>query len=138
VIINSSYRAAGGTTGTTGLDIEDGGIRMRKSYMYFQRYLYCSSCYGAGSASYDLGVWDFCAVAHVGFKNNNSNIDEDDDVQCAVYPDGFGAGEQTNYGTAGTVSFTEPFNSKRRWRMYFEAFEDTNGVTCAANCINFE
>lgn len=138
VIINSSYRAAGGGTGTTGLDVEDGGIRMKKSYMYFQRYRYCN-CYGAGSdGNVNLGAWDFCAVAQVGFKNNQSTTDEDDDVQCAVFPNGFGAGEQTNYGTAGTVNFTEAFNTKRTWFMYYEAYEDTNGVTCAANCMNFE
>lgn len=133
VIINSTYRAAGGGTGTTGLDIEDGGIRMRKSYYYFQRYCYCG-CYGCGSGSYDLGTWDFCAVAQVGFKNNQSTTDEDDDVQCAVYPNGYGYGEQTNY----TATYTEAYNTRRRWYMYLEAYEDTNGVTCAANCMNFE
>lgn len=133
VIINSSYRAAGGSGGTTGLQIEDGGIRMNKSYMHYQRYRYCN-CYGAGSDSYDLGTWDFCAVSQVGFKNNQSNTDEDDDVQCAVYPSGSGYGEQTNY----TYNFTEAYNSKRRWYMYLEAYEDTNGITCAANCMNFE
>lgn len=133
VVINSSYRAAGGGTGTTGLDIEDGGIRMRKNYAYIQRYRYCN-CYGAGSGTYGLGNWDFCAVAHVGFKNNASTTDEDDDVQCAVYPNGAGAGEQTNYD----YYYTEQFNSKRYWNMYLEAFEDTNGVTCAASCMNFE
>ncbi|MFN8300064.1 MAG: hypothetical protein U0T75_13235 [Chitinophagales bacterium] len=138
VIINSSYRAAGGGTGTTGLQIEDGGIRMNKSYMYFQRYRYCN-CFGAGSdGNINLGAWDFCAVAQVGFKNNQSNADEDDDVQCAVFPNGYGAGEQTNYGTAGVVSFTEGYSTKRTWFMYYEAYEDTNGVTCAANCMNFE
>ncbi|MFN8285372.1 MAG: interleukin-like EMT inducer domain-containing protein [Chitinophagales bacterium] len=138
VIINSQYRAAGGSTGTTGLDVEDGGIRMKKSYMYFQRYRYCN-CFGAGSdGNINIGAWDFCAVAQVGFKNNQSATDEDDDVQCAVFPNGYGAGEQTNYGTAGTVTYTEAFNTKRTWFMYYEAYEDTNGVTCAANCMNFE
>jgi hypothetical protein len=133
VVINSSYRAAGGATGTTGLDIEDGGIRMRKNYMYFQRYRYCN-CYGAGSGTYALGNWDFCAVAQAGFKNNASSTDEDDDVQCAVYPAGAGPGEQTNYD----YYYTEQFNTKRAWSMYLEALEDTNGVTCAASCMNFE
>lgn len=133
VVINSAYRAAGGAGGTTGLDIEDGGIRMRKSYMYFQRYRYCN-CYGAGASSYGLGNWDFCAVAQVGFKNNQSAADEDDDVQCAVYPNGAGYGEQTNYD----YYYTEQFNTKRYWYMYFEAYEDTNGITCAASCMNFE
>lgn len=133
VIINSTYRAAGGSTGTTGLDIEDGGIRMRKSYQYYQRYCYCN-CYGCGNGSADLGTWDFCAVAHVGFKNNQSATDEDDDVQCAVYPNGAGYGESTNY----TYYYSEAYNSRRRWYMYYEAYQDTNGVTCAATCMNFE
>lgn len=133
VIINSSYRAAGGSTGTTGLQIEDGGIRMNKSYMHYQRYRYCN-CYGAGSDSYDLGTWDFCALSQVGFKNNQSSTDEDDDVQCAVYPSGSGYGEQTNY----TYTYSEGYSTKRRWYMYLEAYEDTNGITCAANCMNFE
>lgn len=134
VVINSTYRAAGGATGTTGLDIEDGGIRMRKNYYYFQRYRYCN-CYGAGSGTYDIGNYDFCAIAHFGFKNNQSSTDEDDDVQCAVYPVGYGgSGEQTNYNT----SFTYQFNSRPLWRMYLEAYEDSNGVTCGANCINFD
>jgi len=135
VIINSSYRSAGGGTGTTGLDIEDGGIRMRKNYMYLQRYFYTTSSSGYDNgATYGLGSWDFCALAHVGFKNNASTTDEDDDVQCAVYPNGAGAGEQTNYD----YYYTEQFNSKRYWNMYMEAYEDTNGVTCAASCMNFE
>lgn len=134
VIINSSYRAAGGGTGTTGLDIEDGGIRMRKNYAYIQRYRYCN-CFGAGSpGNISLGNWDFCAVAHVGFKNNQSTTDEDDDVQCAVFPNGAGSGEQTQYD----YYYTEQFNSRRQWIMYLEAYEDTNGVTCAATCMNFE
>lgn len=135
VIINSAYRSAGGGTGTTGLDIEDGGIRMRKNYLYYQRYFYTTSSngYDAGG-TYNLGSWDFCVVAHFGFKNNMSSTDEDDDVQCAVYPNGAGAGEQTNY----TYYYTEQFNTKRTWYMYMEAFEDTNGVTCAATCMNFE
>lgn len=137
VIVNTSYRAAGGATGSSGIDIEDGGIRMNKSYMFFQRYGYCN-CYGWGAATYDLGNWDFCAVAHVGFKNNQSVSDEDDDVQCCVYPDGYGCGEQTNYGITGTVSYTHAYNSRRRWWMYFEAYQDSNGITCAANCMNFE
>lgn len=135
VVINSTYRSAGGAAGTTGLDIEDGGIRMRKNYMYFQRYLYCGGCYGVGSATYDLGNWDFCAVAQVGFRNTNSTTDEDDDVQCAVFPTAHGgAGEQTNY----TSYYTYQFNAKPAWRMYFEAFADTNGITCAASCWNLE
>lgn len=135
VIINSVYRSAGGGAGTTGLDIEDGGIRMRKNYMYFQRFLYCGGCYGVGSATYDLGNWDFCAVAQVGFRNTNSTTDEDDDVQCAVYPTAEGgAGEQTNY----TSYYTYQFNARPAWRMYFEAFADTNGITCAASCWNLD
>ncbi len=134
VIINSTYRAAGGGTGTTGLDIQDGGIRMRKNYYYFQRYLYCN-CYGAGAGSWDIGNYDFCAVAQVGFKNNQSVSDEDDDVQCAVYPrDHGGYGETTNYNT----SYTYQYNARPFWRMYAEAYQDTNGVTCAASCINFD
>jgi len=133
VIINSTYRAAGGGGGQVGLDV-DGGIRMRKNYYYFQRYLYCN-CYGAGSGSWAIGNYDFCAVAQVGFKNNQSTTDEDDDVQCAVYPDAHvGYGETTNYNT----SFTYQYNGRPHWRMYAEAYEDTNGVTCAANCINFD
>lgn len=135
VIINSLYRAAGGGTGTTGLDIEDGGIRMRKSYMYLQRYFYTTSSSGVDNgATYGLGNWDFCALAHVGFKNNASSTDEDDDVQCSVYPNGAGAGEQTNYD----YYYSEQFNTRRYWYMYMEAYEDTNGVTCAASCMNFE
>lgn len=134
VIINSTYRSAGGGGGTTGLDIQDGGIRMRKNYYYFQRYRYCN-CYGAGSGLYNIGSYDFCSVAHVGFKNNQSATDEDDDVQCAVYPNAHaGYGETTNY----TTSFTYQYNSRPNWYMYLEAFQDTNGVTCGAICINFD
>ncbi len=133
VIINSTYRAAGGGVGNTGLDITDGGIRMRKNYMYFQRYRYCN-CYGAGASTFNLGNWDFCAVAHVGFKNNQSATDEDSDVQCAVFPTGAGFGEQTNY----TYYFTEQYNTRRAWTMYLEAYEEANGVTCAASCWNLD
>jgi hypothetical protein len=133
VIINSGYRSAGGATGTTGLDVEDGGIRMRKTYLYYQDYRSCS-CYGAGAGSANLGYWDFCAVAQVGFKNSYSGTDEDDDVQCAVYPSNGGAGETSFYN----FTYSHAFNSRPYWYMYFEAYEDTNGVTCAANCINFE
>ena len=135
VIINSVYRGAGGGTGNTGLDIEDGGIRMRKNYMYFQRYAYTASAVGVDNAfNFSLGNWDFCSLAHYGMKNNASSTDEDDDAQCAVYPNGAGAGEQTFYDHF----ITEQYNSKRSWFMYMEAFEDTNGITCAASCINFE
>lgn len=135
VIINSAYRSAGGGTGTTGLDIEDGGIRMRKNYAYIQRYAYTGSASGVDNGfTNTLGNWDFCSLAHVGFKNNASGTDEDDDVQCAVYPSSAGAGEQTNYD----FYFTEQFNTRRTWFMYMEAYEDTNGITCAASCINFD
>ncbi len=134
VIINSTYRAAGGGGGTTGLDIQDGGIRFRKDYYYFQRYVYCN-CYGAGAATHTIGDYDFCSISHVGFKNNQSNTDEDDDVQCAVYPNGHGgSGEQTNYST----SFTYQYKAKPTWIMYLEAYQDTNGATCGAICINFD
>ncbi|WP_258540436.1 hypothetical protein [Parvicella tangerina] len=134
VIINSTYRSAGGATGTTGLDIQDGGIRMRKNYYYFQRYEYCN-CYGAGAATHTIGSYDFCSVSHFGFKNNQSATDEDDDVQCAVYPSGHGgSGEQTDYST----SFTYQYNARPTWIMYLEAYQDTNGVTCGAICINFD
>lgn len=143
VIINSSYRAAGSasTGNDPGLIIEgngllqaQGGLETDKRYYYFQRQLNCN-CYGPGSETHNLGAWDFCALAHVGFKNNRSNTDEDDDVQCAVYPNGQGgSGESTNY----TSNFTQNHNQRPTWIMYFEAFEDTNGVTCAASCINFK
>lgn len=139
VIINSSYRSAGGGTGTTGLDIEDGGIRMRKTYLYYQDYGYCNCSSGwDNSRNPSLGAWDFCAVGHFGFKNNQSANDEDDDAQCAVYPtySGFssGAGEQSYYNS----TMTRQYNERPTWYMYFEAYDDTNGITCAANCINFE
>lgn len=139
VIINDNYRAAGGTGGGTDthLRIEDGGIQMRKRYRYFQRYYYSSSSSGVDQGgTHDLGNWDFCAVAHVGFKNNASSTDEDDDVQCAVYPssNSAGVGEQTNYD----LNFVHGHDSRPFWRMYLEAYEDTNGVTCSANCINFD
>jgi hypothetical protein len=112
------------------------GMRARKTIYFFQRFKYCN-CYGAGATTIDIGNFDFCAVAQVGFKNNQSSSDEDDDVQCVVWPIDASAGapgEQTNFTTTLTYGYTaRPF-----WRMYFEAFEDTNGVTCAANCINFE
>ncbi|MEZ4917196.1 MAG: hypothetical protein R2836_09470 [Chitinophagales bacterium] len=139
VVINDDYRAAGGATGgSAGLVVEgvsylEGGLETDKRYYYFQRYRYCN-CYGAGAGSYDMGAWDFCALAQVGFKNNQSGTDEDDDVQCAVYPSGQGGyGEQTDYNT----NFTQNHNQRPTWIMYLEAYEDTNGVTCAANCINF-
>lgn len=110
------------------------GFRSEKNYYYFQRYKYCN-CYGAGSGSWDVGYYDFCAVAQVGFKNNQSTTDEDDDVQCAVYPDGHaGYGEQSNYN----VSFTYDYANRPHWQMYAEAYEDSNGVTCAASCINLD
>lgn len=134
VIINTAYRSAGGTMGTTGLDIEDGGIRMKKTYRHYQNYVYCN-CYGAGGwGPNSLGNWDFCALSQVGFKNNYSVTDEDDDVQCAVYPSNSGYGETSVYD----ANFSHAYNSRPQWNMYFEAYEDTRGVTCAANCINFE
>ncbi|MFM1874368.1 MAG: Cyanophage [Bacteroidota bacterium] len=110
------------------------GIQTEKNYYYFQRYKYCN-CYGAGSGLWDIGNYDFCAVAQVGFKNNQSNADEDDDVQCAVYPTNHGGyGEQTNYN----ISFSYNYANRPHWRMYAEAYEDSNGVTCAASCINLD
>lgn len=133
VIIDGNYRSAGGAAGQVGLDV-DGGIRFRKNYYYFQRYKSCS-CYGAGAGLWDIGYYDFCSVAHVGFKNNMSTTDEDDDVQCAVYPTNHGGyGESTNYN----ASFTYQYTQRPHWRMYAEAYEDTNGVTCGAICINFD
>ncbi|NBX38747.1 MAG: collagen-like protein [Flavobacteriia bacterium] len=112
------------------------GVRFSKTIYYFQRYKYCT-CFGAGSQTWDIGNYDFCAIGQSGFKNNQSNVDEDDDVQCAVWPidvTGSVPGEATNYNTTLTYNYTtRPF-----WRMYAEALEDTNGVTCGANCINFE
>lgn len=134
VIINSVYRAAGGGTGTTGLDIEDGGIRMRKNYRWINRYG-STSGFGWGSQTHDLGNWDFCAVGHVGFRNTNSSTDEDDDVQCAVYPQAHaGSGE----GDQWDSYFTYQYNAKPRWYMYLEGFADTNATNCAASCMNFE
>ncbi len=133
VVVNSTYRSAGGASGTTGIDIQDGGIRMNKNYLYYQNYRYCN-CFGAGSGSANLGAWDFCAVAHVGFKNNQSTADEDDDVQCGVYPSTYGVGEQSYYNN----TYSHAYNSRPTWYMYYEAYEDSNGVTCAANCINFD
>ncbi|CAF0984292.1 unnamed protein product [Rotaria sordida] len=97
---------------------------------------YCN-CFGAGAGTWDIGNFDFCAVAQVGFKNNQSNADEDDDIQCAVWPidaTGGAPGEQSNYNTTLYYNYA----SKPYWRMYAEAYEDSNGVTCGANCINFE
>ncbi len=134
VIINSVYRAAGGGTGTTGLDIEDGGIRMRKNYRWINRYG-STGGYGWGSQTHDLGNWDFCAVGHFGFRNTNSATDEDDDVQCAVYPQAHaGPGE----GDQWDSFFTYQYNAKPRWYMYLEGYADTNATNCAASCMNFE
>lgn len=134
VIINSTYRAAGGGTGTTGLDIEDGGIRMRKNYRWINRYG-STSGYGWGSQTWDLGNWDFCAVGHFGFRNTNSATDEDDDVQCAVYPYNHANSSES---TTWDVYFTYQFNAKPRWYMYLEGYADTNATNCAASCMNFE
>lgn len=134
VIINSTYRAAGGGTGTTGLDIEDGGIRMRKNYRWINRYG-STSGYGWGSQTWDLGNWDFCAVGHFGFRNTNSATDEDDDVQCAVYPYNHANSSES---TTWDVYFTYQYNAKPRWYMYLEGYADTNATNCAASCMNFE
>ncbi|MCS7074145.1 MAG: hypothetical protein NZ108_06735, partial [Bacteroidia bacterium] len=115
----------------------DGGIRMRKTYRYFQRYFGSNGTYDPdGSITASLGNWDFCAIAHYGIKNNGSNIDEDDDSQCAVYPNTGGAGtaETTNYD----VTYVHAYNSRPEWIMYLEKYEDTSVTTCAANCINLE
>lgn len=134
VIINSVYRAAGGGTGTTGLDIEDGGIRMRKNYRWINRYG-STGGYGWGSQTHNLGNWDFCAIGHVGFRNTNSATDEDDDVQCAVYPQAHvGPGE----GDLWDAWFTYQYNARPLWFMYLEGFADTNATNCAATCINFD
>jgi hypothetical protein len=134
VIINTAYRAAGGGTGTSGLDIEDGGVRMRKTYRWINRYG-STGGYGWGSQTHDLGNWDFCAVGHVGFRNTNSTTDEDDDVQCAVYPQAHaGPGE----GDQWDSNFTYQYNAKPRWYMYLEGYADTNATNCAASCMNFE
>lgn len=134
VIINSAYRSAGGGTGTTGLDIEDGGIRMRKNYRWINRYG-STGGYGWGSQTHNLGNWDFCAVSHVGFRNTNSATDEDDDVQCAVYPNAHaGPGE----GDLWDSWFTYQFNQRPSWSMYLEGYADTNATNCAAICMNFD
>jgi hypothetical protein len=134
VIINSAYRAAGGGGGTTGLDIEDGGIRMRKNYRWINRYG-STGGYGWGSQTHNLGNWDFCAVGHVGFRNTNSATDEDDDVQCAVYPQAHaGPGE----GDQWDSWFTYQYNSRPLWFMYLEGYADTNATNCAAMCMNLD
>jgi hypothetical protein len=134
VIINTAYRAAGGATGNSGLDIEDGGLRMRKTYRWINRYG-STGGYGWGSQTHDLGNWDFCAVGHVGFRNTNSSVDEDDDVQCAVYPQAHaGAGESDQWDS----NFTYQYNARPRWYMYLEGYADTNATNCAASCMNFE
>ncbi|MES2798703.1 MAG: hypothetical protein V4638_01685 [Bacteroidota bacterium] len=134
VVINSTYRAAGGATGTTGLDIEDGGIRMRKNYRWINRYG-STGGFGWGSQTHNLGNWDFCAIGHVGFRNTNSTTDEDDDVQCAVYPQAHAdAGE----GNLWDSFFTYQYNQRPVWFMYLEGFADTNATNCAAICMNFD
>lgn len=125
-------------TSSGGLEARN-GLKTRKTYKYYQNYFFTTSSSGVdNSATTDLGVWDFCAVAQFGFKNNASTTDEDDDAQCAVYPvySGFssGPGEQTFYNS----TMIRAYNEKPNWTMYFEAFDDTNGITCAASCINFE
>lgn len=134
VIINSAYRAAGGGTGTTGLDIEDGGIRMRKNYRWINRYG-STGGFGWGSQTHNLGNWDFCAIGHVGFRNTNSTTDEDDDVQCAVYPQ---AHADQGEGNLWDSFFTYQYNQRPVWFMYLEGFADTNATNCAASCINFD
>lgn len=134
VIINSVYRSAGGGTGTTGLDIEDGGIRMRKNYRWINRYG-STGGFGWGSQTHDLGNWDFCAIGHVGFRNTNSATDEDDDVQCAVYPQAHADPGEANLWDS---YFTYQFNQRPRWFMYLEGFADTNATNCAAMCMNFD
>jgi hypothetical protein len=134
VIINSAYRAAGGGTGTTGLDIEDGGIRMRKNYRWINRYG-STGGFGWGSQTHNLGNWDFCAVSHVGFRNTNSSTDEDDDVQCAVYPTAHASAAES---TLWDSFFTYQYNQRPAWSMYLEGFADTNATNCAAVCMNFD
>jgi len=134
VIINSAYRAAGGGTGTTGLDIEDGGIRMRKNYRWINRYG-STGGYGWGAQTHNLGNWDFCSVGHVGFRNTNSATDEDDDVQCAVYPQAHADAGESNLWDSW---FTYQYNQRPLWYMYLEGYADTNATNCAAVCINFD
>jgi hypothetical protein len=134
VIINSDYRSAGGAVGNSGLDITDGGIRMRKNYRWINRYG-STGGYGWGSQTHNLGNWDFCAVGHVGFRNTNSATDEDDDVQCAVYPQAHaGPGE----GDLWDSYFTYQYNARPLWYMYLEGYADTNATNCAAVCMNFD
>lgn len=134
VIINSAYRSAGGGTGTTGLDIQDGGIRFRKNYRWINRYG-STAGYGWGSQNWDLGSWDFCVVGAFGFRNTNSATDEDDDVQCAVYPNAHADYLESN---TWDVYFTYQYNQRPNWRMYLEGFADTNATNCSALCMNFD
>ncbi|HLP64879.1 hypothetical protein [Flavobacterium sp.] len=134
VIINSAYRSAGGGTGTTGLDIEDGGIRMRKNYRWINRYG-STAGFGWGSQTHNLGAWDFCAVGAFGFRNVNAATDEDDDVQCSVYPNAHAdAGEANQWDSF----FTYQFNQRPNWFMYLEGFADTTATNCTAICMNFD
>lgn len=134
VIINSTYRAAGGAIGTTGLDIEDGGIRMRKNYRWINRYGSTNGI-GWGSQSHNLGSWDFCAVGAFGFRNTNSNTDEDDDVLCTVYPANH---TDNSESTQWDSFFTYQYNQRPLWYMYLEGFAETNATTCSALCMNFD
>jgi hypothetical protein len=137
--VDRIYISSTGTISAYGNLEAQAGLKTRKTYKYYQNYGFTTSSNGwDNSFTTDLGTWDFCAVGQFGFKNNASNTDEDDDAQCAVYPvyAGFssGAGEQTAYNS----TMTRAYNERPNWTMYFEAFDDTNGITCAANCINFE
>lgn len=134
VIINSAYRSAGGAVGTTGLDIEDGGIRFRKNYRWINRYG-STAGFGWGSQDWDLGNWDFCAVGGTGFRNTNSATDEDDDTQCVVYPS---AHANPSESSLWDSFFTYQFNQRPNWRMYLEGFAETNATNCAAICMNFD
>lgn len=134
VIINSTYRSAGGAVGTTGLDIEDGGIRMRKNYRWINRYG-STGGFGWGSQTHNLGAWDFCAVGAFGFRNVNAATDEDDDVQCAVYPNAHADSVESNQWDS---FFTYQFNQRPNWFMYLEGFADTTATNCSAICMNFD
>lgn len=134
VIINSSYRSAGGGIGTTGLDIEDGGIRFRKNYRWINRYG-STGGFGWGSQTHNLGNWDFCAVGGFGFRNTNAATDEDDDVQCSVYPQAHADPGEANQWDS---FFTYQFNQRPVWFMYLEGYADTNATNCAAMCMNFD
>lgn len=137
VIINSTYRAAGGGTGQTYLDVDGRtdtrGLRTERHIRFYKR----SRGNGQGGTD-NLGNYDFCYLAGVAFRNTDSYQDEDDDYQCNVFSSDIHGSADYNEGENEDFSANFSYTSRPYWKMYSECYQDCSNSTCTAMCINFD